>query len=95
MRNIVISLLVVFVAIFSGCSSDTAAASGGAAADTGDTDTGVTEMSLNIAYVMSTGGEITRGADTSEVSLLTNLETNVTTATLTSGDANCTGCTLQ
>jgi hypothetical protein len=97
MRNILIGLSIVFIALFNGCSSSgSSSSSGGLDFNDDDNPTGgATTMTLSSAYVMATGAVITKTSTDAEVTIDTDVATNVTTATLTSGSATCTDCTKQ
>ena len=88
MKSIILGSLIVFVTLFSGCSSDDSAA-----VDEETPDDGIVTMVTDTVYTMSASGVITRTSATADVSVVTDLTTNITTATLISGEATCTECT--
>lgn len=90
MKSIIIGSLIVFLTLFSGCSTDDSAAAD--PVDETPVDDGVVTMVTDTVYTISAGGVITRTSSEADVSVVTDLTTNVTTATLISGSATCTEC---
>lgn len=80
MKSIAV-IVMVFIALFTGCSEE---------GRVGESDT---RMELNIPYGMSTGGVITKTSSDANISVVADVGTDATTATLLSGSATCTECT--
>ena len=76
--------LFLFVLLFSGCG-------GGSTSEQVDNSV---NMVINTDYIMDSSGIITKVSTDANISIETDLDTNETIATLKSGKAKCTGCTV-
>lgn len=86
MKNTILTLIsITTLILLSGCG-------GGGSTESPSSSTIVT-MSVNSSYTLSDATVITKTSD-ANISIVTDLGTNVTTATLISGGATCTECTL-
>lgn len=84
-KKISITLMTMVILGLTGCG-------GGGGSSSSDTISPTT-MDINQTYTMSVSSVITKTSDDANITLETNIDTNVTTATLTGGSATCTYCT--
>jgi hypothetical protein len=85
-------LLFVLIVLFTGCGGG---GGGGGSSSESVTNTEVVTMIQNTKYTLSDNSIIKKGTNDAEVSIVTNIETSKTEATLISGNATCTECTVS